>query len=275
MDVIKHYPTGPLARYVESMWYARIDCPQHLLLLPAGKLEVVIPLDREGPSDQPLMQFQRTAPTAQALGPSRTLGITFYAHGLRAFCTDALSDFSAQEAMPLRDLWPQPIDGWLEQLHQAQSVAQKFRVMESALCRALQPPRMHAERIKQAIGLLSDPFTARTVPEVAQDVGMGPRQFQQVFRENTGLTPKMYARVMRFRAAARLMRRRGSTRWTETAALCNYFDQAHLVRDFRDFSGMTPTAYLQVPGLHATCLTWMLPGNKTGAHPVVDADLVT
>jgi len=85
----------------------------------------------------------------------------------------------------------------------------------------------------------------RGVP-VAQSVaasGYSHRRFLDLFRQATGMSPKHYARLARFRFALRLAS--GDQPWTEVALAAGYSDQAHLVRDFREFSGLTPQAYRQ------------------------------
>jgi len=72
-------------------------------------------------------------------------------------------------------------------------------------------------------------------------VGWSRRHLLGRFREHTGLPPKVFARILRFQRAAALMTRPGGPSLCEIALDCGYYDQAHLNRDFREFSGRTPT----------------------------------
>jgi AraC-like DNA-binding protein len=67
------------------------------------------------------------------------------------------------------------------------------------------------------------------------------RQVQRISRDRIGMSPKAFARVIRFSAAYRLHEERPGLRWTDIAYRCGYFDQMHLIRDFRDFAGMPPS----------------------------------
>jgi AraC-like DNA-binding protein len=58
-----------------------------------------------------------------------------------------------------------------------------------------------------------------------------------------GLTPKRYARLLRFRRVLLHARAPGAPGWTEIAHSCGYYDQSHFVRDFKAFSGFTPSEY--------------------------------
>jgi AraC-like DNA-binding protein len=66
------------------------------------------------------------------------------------------------------------------------------------------------------------------------------RQVERISLARLGLSPKAFARVVRFSAAYRLHEERPGLRWTDIAYQCGYFDQMHLIRDFRDFAGMPP-----------------------------------
>jgi len=267
----KHFPVGRLATFVHSMWYRPalgVD-ETGMLLLPSGRNELVISLDGSAqriwqtPAAQSSGRCTHGAATLRLLragpyvaatsGRAAVIGVSFKACGLRAFTRTALSDHGDRD-LALADLWGPALEGWIERLATARTPADKFRLLEGLLWHQMQPSLPHAERIGQAVAWLSDPFASRSVASVADAVDMSPRKFVQLFREDTGLTPKVFARVMRFRAAAHCMRRSGESRWTDVATLCNYFDQAHLVREFHALAGMSPSAYLQLRGGHATCL---------------------
>jgi AraC-like DNA-binding protein len=75
-------------------------------------------------------------------------------------------------------------------------------------------------------------------------VGMSAKRLIAAFRAEVGLFPKAYARIRRLQAALRLLNA-GSVGGARVAADVGYFDQAHFVREFRSFTGMTPTQYAE------------------------------
>jgi transcriptional regulator GlxA family with amidase domain len=85
------------------------------------------------------------------------------------------------------------------------------------------------------------------VRDVARRVGLSDRRFIEVFRAEVGMTPKAYSRVRRFQRALAAARAVGAGRpeWARVAAACGYFDQSHLVHDFREFSGFGPAECLR------------------------------
>ena len=79
---------------------------------------------------------------------------------------------------------------------------------------------------------------------MTEQIGLSPKRFIQVFRDETGFTPKVFCRIRRFQQALELMEDARSSNGPSVALDCGYFDQAHFIHDFRAFSGINPSAYL-------------------------------
>lgn len=75
---------------------------------------------------------------------------------------------------------------------------------------------------------------------------LGYKQFKRVFTCNIGLNPKEYIRVIRFRQAIYLLQKRQSININQLAEECGYYDKSHLIKDFKEFSGHSPTGFLSV-----------------------------
>lgn len=82
----------------------------------------------------------------------------------------------------------------------------------------------------------------RRVTDIARSLDWSRKHLNQRFREEIGLGPKAVARIARFNRALALARGDGPRDWADIAAACGYSDQAHLVREFHDFAGASPTA---------------------------------
>jgi AraC-like DNA-binding protein len=84
---------------------------------------------------------------------------------------------------------------------------------------------------------------AARVRDVGESTGYGAKRFIELFRDDVGLTPKVFCRVLRLQA---VLDRVVSGREVDRARVAvdfDYYDQSHLIRDFRAFSGMTPSEY--------------------------------
>ena len=136
-----------------------------------------------------------------------------------------------------------PLASNLEQrLGEATSFLERTRIAEELLTSRLaeqgspDPVSVVASRFLGKRGRLS-------VDEGAASAGLNVRQFERRFALQVGLTPKPYARIVRFNAALEAKAVAPRRLWTDIAHELGYFDQMHLVRDFENFAGETPTAF--------------------------------
>jgi len=89
---------------------------------------------------------------------------------------------------------------------------------------------------------------ALRVESLADDLRVSRQHLAAQFREQVGLSPKLFARITRFRRATEKARGQQAVDWAALALDCGYFDQAHLIRDFHDFAATTPKQFLAPPG---------------------------
>ena len=82
------------------------------------------------------------------------------------------------------------------------------------------------------------------IATLASELGCSRRHLNTHFRDHVGVTPKLFARILRFQKAISLMG--DEPRWGRIAADAGYYDQAHLVRDFQQFAGASPTAFTRL-----------------------------
>ena len=79
--------------------------------------------------------------------------------------------------------------------------------------------------------------------ELEASTGLSARQVERKFARHLGVGPKAFARIIRFKAVERAAAGPGRQDWARLAADLGFADQSHLVREFRAFSGLTPTEY--------------------------------
>jgi AraC-like DNA-binding protein len=119
-------------------------------------------------------------------------------------------------------------------LDAAPSNRERRRILLDAVAAQESP----ADPVHRAIEALTRAQGTADVDWLADQAGMSARQFRRRCREEAGLGPKHLSRVLRFRRACALAARGES--WLRVAVEAGYFDQAHLIRDFREFTGSTP-----------------------------------
>jgi len=79
---------------------------------------------------------------------------------------------------------------------------------------------------------------------LAQHAGLSIRNLQRMFRQRIGVSPKLYARIVRFESALKTKASSPDKSWTAVAQQFGYHDQMHMIHDFRQLSGETPTGIL-------------------------------
>ena len=140
--------------------------------------------------------------------------------------------------------------------------ADRFRLLDDVFARWSQAGTPSSARVVRAWSELVRTCGAMPVRRLADEVGWSVRHLENRFREQIGLGPKAAARVLRLQRARRLLAAgRGQA---ETAAVCGFYDQAHLSGEFKAMTGCTPrefTAARRLPG--GTPTTDRMPGEAT------------
>ncbi len=187
-------------------------------------------------------------------------GVQFHPGGAFPFCGGIPSDETANEQLALEDLWnAAAADDLRTQLLEALTIDEKFDVAERCLLARLRDTnRLHAA-VEYGIREIAGAPHVRTIEEITRATGLSPRRFIQLFREQAGLTPKVFCRVRRFQRAISTVHRQKRVDWIDVALACGYYDQPHFIHDFREFSGMTPSAYLAAATEHLNHVPVLLP----------------
>lgn len=191
-------------------------------------------------------QFEASPATAQ-------VGVHFRSGGASPFFAPPAGELHNQH-VPLEALWGVGAVAELrERLLGAPGPKAQIALLARALhAHAVRPLELHpVPAVAFALqAFASAPFPpdedhARTMARVADWVGLSHSRFTQVFRDAVGLTPMRYGRVRRFLEVLRRTREGSHVAWAGLALACGYYDQAHLINDFRAFAGLCPTDYLR------------------------------
>jgi AraC-like DNA-binding protein len=83
------------------------------------------------------------------------------------------------------------------------------------------------------------------IGSLTSELGWSRQRLIHGFREQVGMPPKTVARILRFQRAVRILKAGRQVRWTELALDCGYYDQAHMIREFGEFAGRTPTEFMR------------------------------
>jgi AraC-like DNA-binding protein len=244
--LLTHRPRSPLASYVEALWYydGRQTAHHRERVLPNGRFQIVIDLST-GPGAVSGLRSQYIMIETGAI-PS-VMGVVFRPGGARGFFAIPANDFYNQ-VVPLDAVWSSRATQLRDRLREAETVSSKFQLLEAGLLDVLQGTTekrlaLHAS-VQYALHAFRRAPHIRTVIDVSKEAGLSRRRLSQLFREQVGMTPKLYCRLVRFRKVVRRIAAGGPVDWADVALAGGYYDQAHLAHEFRDFSGLCPSTYL-------------------------------
>lgn len=226
-------PPDRLSQYIECFWTVK---PGSALLeypvLPDGCVDIVY--SRSLAREPQLVGAMTSARRFAMPAGDFQFGVRFRPAMSRAFLP-VPGSVTLDQLIPLSDLWGAGARDLTEQLSEAQSATQCIALIEGRLCNPGDTglvQRLCTSIVAQAGQLRMD--------DLAFQAGISPRQLRRLFLEEIGVAPKHFCRVIRFRNSLSRWSQAGRAEWTQVALDCGYYDQAHFINEFRQFSGYTP-----------------------------------
>jgi AraC-like DNA-binding protein len=256
---LQRTPAAPLAPFIRMMWYAREDHAAHERerILPTGCVQVILNLARDYVLDCPEGRPEVRRPPALVVGARSVyeivdtsdmadlIGIVFSPGGFTPFASDAAHYFSNQ-TVALDSIWADDTQPLRDRLREIDSPQARLQCLEQFLVARFisrLEGRQRPAQIQFALRYFAHNPSIASVSETARQIGWSERRFSQVFREEVGLTPKVWCRIQRFQHAVRQLHSGADIRWAELALDCGYYDQSHFANEFRAFSGVDATTY--------------------------------
>ena len=133
-----------------------------------------------------------------------------------------------------------------EQLYHAGDYKTMIQVAETFVQHLIKKVKKEAHAVDTVSRLLLLSNGNFSIDELAKQSFLSTKQFERKFKERTGVNPKLLARIARFDKAFRLKNLYPHYDWLRIAVECNYHDYQHLVRDYKDFTQLTPTAFHEI-----------------------------
>ncbi|MCI0536357.1 MAG: helix-turn-helix domain-containing protein [Verrucomicrobiales bacterium] len=258
-----HIPQLPLSEFIDWFWFYEGLRPVHTKerVLPQGTLELVIDLQAEPKrlydrEDYSRFQLYRRSWISgahsqfiviQAAENSSMMGIHFKPGGAHPFFGFPMTELK-DAVVELDAVWGSRSIDLRDQLIEAPSPAEKFRILEKFLLAQARKPLQRAPAIRFALQQFRKAPEMRTIQGLAGSLGFSHRHLICEFGKWVGLTPKLFCRIRRFQQVLECIEQRRDIEWADVACGCGYYDQAHFIRDFQAFSGLNPSGYLTQRG---------------------------
>jgi AraC-like DNA-binding protein len=251
-------PRAPLDAFIADFWLYRDygGEHQHERILPSGTFEMVFNLREDELRIYGALEPSTCRRFAGAVisGPyagffvsdiaeeAAILGVHFKPGGAFAILGIPAREFTNTH-VDLATVWGPEGAVLREQLCALREPLAQFRLLEHALLKRLAEPSRRHGAVRLGIEALMRTRGRAMVRDVAKAAELSQRRFTELFASEVGLTPKLFGRVQRFQHAVAASQNRTKVDWAGVAAECGYFDQSHLIREFIELSGVSPTDY--------------------------------
>ncbi|GAB3507660.1 hypothetical protein GCM10027341_42580 [Spirosoma knui] len=146
----------------------------------------------------------------------------------------------------LESLFGKNINRLVEDVYGREDINQVVRMAESFLLAQLRNVSNERNYVFEASRLIRESKGSLSIEALSEHLFISKRQLERSFKDNYGTTPKMYQRIIRFRNAFEALQEKPITpNWLDVSYSFGYSDQAHFIRDFRQFASDAPTSVFQ------------------------------
>ena len=247
------YPSIELSPYVKNYWFLKANAENHVQgIIPVGNINLFFhrghPLSLENTNSllpQTFISGQTTTySNLRQSSITDMVCVSFHAFGARMFFGQPMYEF--KERSIALDLLDNPeISELGKRLQETFDNQACVRLIESFLKKQYsQTKEYNLKRVAAAVKAIDTGNIA--IDRLASISCLSYKQFKRIFSDYVGLNPKEFMRVIRFQRALYTLQTNPRISLTELAYICEFYDQSHLIGEFRLFSGYTPKEYVAI-----------------------------
>lgn len=257
MDYQTFQPHPDLKSLVKCYWTLEVppsDNPQRQRIIPDGCIELAFILGddiRRYTSGEEFILQPRAMVLGQTIDPFyieptgyvNTFAIRFYPYGFTNFVAIPLRDLVNKET-PLETLFGEQSAKELEQkIILAKTTSERIAIAEEFLLEKLISEVTIDSIVKSTVDILLSTSGSYSINVILKEDLPKRRKLERQFVKQIGISPKQLGKVIRLQTALKLLLNQKTESLTEIAYESEYYDQAHFIRDFREFTGTTPGAF--------------------------------
>jgi hypothetical protein len=253
------FPPHPdLQSTVKFFWTLEIPAQpdvQRQLILPDGCIDIVFILGEDinrytsgndfiiQPREMVLGQI--TEPFyVEPTGCVNSFAVRFYPYGFANFVQTPIIELANKET-PIVELFGEEISNNLSQkIQQATDTAQRIKILESFLLERLNDQTTVDNIVKNTIDTILSTKGSAAINSILGDDLSKRRQLERKFVKQIGISPKQLGKVIRLQSALKMLLNHQPESLTAIAYESDYYDQAHFIKDFKDFTGTTPKDFI-------------------------------
>lgn len=255
-----HIPAFPLDQFVGHFIYYEGYNPEHSIdrFLPDGNTEIIFNF-HDAPQyiydNQTLKEIQachnvwasgvRTEFISIPSGKQAAMFVIHFKKGMAyPFFPVPLNEMT-DRVVDADLLWGRNFAHLKEHMLEIKDIDLKFAAAESFLLKHFQKKFSVNPAVEYALKEIIVSPDQLNLGRMSNKIGYSQKHFISMFKQQVGVTPKAYLKIMRFQKAIAEIEQTRAVDWTGISLDCGFYDQAHFIHDFKSFSGFTPEEYLQ------------------------------
>lgn len=258
MDYRTYEPHTDLKSLVSCYWTLEVPTqnePQKQRIVPDGCIEMAFILGddiKRYTSENEFILQPRAMVLGQTIDPFyieptgfvKTLAIRFYPYGFANFVSEPIKNLVNKET-PIKQLFGVETATDLEQkIIKAKNTEHRINIIEKFLLDRLNDEKTINTIVKNTVDSLFSTKGSASITSIFKDESSKRRQLERNFRKQIGLSPKQLGKLIRLQTALKMLLNQQSENLTDIAYNSEYFDQAHFIKDFKEFTGINPKEFI-------------------------------
>lgn len=249
-------PSKELAAFVKCYWTlesTKENTPLRNTIVPDGTMKLIFHYAdtyKHHPNNGDSITLpkcfligQLTQPyVVEPLGVTGSFVVRFHPNGFLPFSTIPLKEME-NTAVPLVKLFGKDGEDIGNKILNANTTFKRINLIETFLLKRLTNKQTIDLVIKSTIDTILNANGQFSVQELSQQNNINRRQLTRKFSSVIGLSPKQLSKTIRLQATLKKLIEKEVTSLTNLAFENDYFDQAHFIKDFKEFTGITPKEF--------------------------------
>lgn len=268
MDYKTYEPHTDLKSLISCYWTLEVPKqpePQKQRIVPDGCIEMAFILGddiKRYTSENDFILQPREMVLGQTIAPFyieptgyvNTFAVRFYPYGFANFVSEPISNLANKET-PINQLFEKETADHLEQkISNAENTEQRISIIETFLLERLNEEKTIDTIVKNTVDSLISSNGSASINSILKDDLSKRRQLERNFKKQIGVSPKQLGKVIRLQTALKMLLDSKPESLTNIAYESDYFDQAHFIKDFREFTGINPKEFITNENLALSAL---------------------
>ena len=241
---VEYEPSSYLKKYVDCYWSYYTESPLYLIhenpIIPDGCVDIIFDLNITTQS-QCFIVGAMTKPIISL--KNDLFGIRFKPGVATSIINSPINEMT-DHIIDIRKIKNSKTESLAEILQNKKSSQEKVSFLNSVFSKVISSQSLIEDETEYALSLIKQASGKCSVKEISERVGWSRQHLTRKFLKHTGLTPKFYSQVVRVNSLIHRYNSSAKHSWGYLAQTCGYYDQSHMINEFKNITGVTPQIFL-------------------------------